>query len=130
MILDTSALVAIFFGEPEAESFSRLILDAEICRLSVVSHLEVSMVLERQAKAADARQLDLFLRSAGIVVEPVTLQQGRLARQAFYDFGRGRHRAKLNFGDCFSYALAKDLGEPLLFKGNDFLLTDIRVAMS
>ena len=98
--------------------------------MSVVSHLEVSMVLERQAKAADARQLDVFLRSAGIVVEPVTLQQGRLARQAFYDFGRGRHRAKLNFGDCFSYALAKDLGEPLLFKGNDFSLTDIRVAMS
>ncbi len=130
MILDTSALVAIFFEEPEAESFSRLILDSEICRMSVVSHLEVSMVLERQAKAADARQLDVFLRSAGIVVEPVTLQQGRLARQAFYDFGRGRHRAKLNFGDCFSYALAKDLGEPLLFKGNDFSLTDIRVAIS
>jgi ribonuclease VapC len=130
VILDTSALVAIFFEEPEAESFSRLILDSEICRMSVVSHLEVSMVLERQAKAADARQLDVFLRSAGIVVEPVTLQQGRLARQAFYDFGRGRHRAKLNFGDCFSYALAKDLGEPLLFKGNDFSLTDIRVAIS
>ncbi len=130
MILDTSALVAIFFDEPEAESFSRQILDAEICRLSVVSHLEVSMVLERQAKAADARQLDVFLRSAGVVVEPVTLQQGRLARQAFYQFGRGRHRAKLNFGDCFSYALAKDLGEPLLFKGNDFSLTDVRVARS
>lgn len=130
MILDTSALVAIFFDEPEAESFSRQILDAEICRLSVVSHLEVSMVLERQAKAADARQLDVFLRSAGVVVEPVTLQQGRLARQAFCEFGRGRHRAKLNFGDCFSYALAKDLGEPLLFKGNDFSLTDVRVARS
>jgi ribonuclease VapC len=130
VILDTSALVAIFFDEPEAESFSRQILDAEICRLSVVSHLEVSMVLERQAKAADARQLDVFLRSAGVVVEPVTLQQGRLARQAFYQFGRGRHRAKLNFGDCFSYALAKDLGEPLLFKGNDFSLTDVRVARS
>ena len=85
MILDTSALVAIFFDEPEAESFSRLILDAEICRLSVVSHLEVSMVLERQAKPTDARQLDLFLGSAGVIVEPATRQPGRLPRKAFCD---------------------------------------------
>ncbi len=130
MILDTSALIAIFFAEPEAENFSRLILDAETCRMSVVSHLEVSMVLERQAKPTDARHLDVFLQRAGVVVEPVTLRQGALARQAFYDFGRGRHRAKLNFGDCFSYALAKDMDEPLLFKGNDFLLTDVKVAVS
>jgi ribonuclease VapC len=128
VILDTSALIAIFFEEPEAEAFSQLILDAEICRISVVTHLEVSMVLERQAKSADARDLDVFLRSAAVVVEPVTLEQGVLARQAFYDFGRGRHRAKLNFGDCFSYALAKAMDEPLLFKGNDFSLTDVRPA--
>ncbi len=97
--------------------------------MSVVSHLEISMVLERQAKPTDARQLDMFLGRAGIGVEPVTLEQGAFARQAFYEFGRGKHRAKLNFGDCFAYALAKATDEPLLFKGKDFSLTDIRLAL-
>jgi ribonuclease VapC len=128
MILDTSALVAILFEEPEAESFARLILAADICRLSVVSHLELAMVLERQARPDAAWQAEAFLRAASIVVEPVTLQQGALARQAYYDFGRGRHRARLNFGDCFAYALAKAMDEPLLFKGRDFVQTDVRVA--
>jgi len=130
VILDTSALVAILFTEPEAESFSRLILEAEVCRLSVVNHLELSMVLDRQARPESSRQAEAFLRAAGIVMEPVTLQQGALARQAFYDFGRGRHRARLNFGDCFAYALAKSMDEPLLFKGADFAKTDVRVASS
>jgi ribonuclease VapC len=128
MILDTSALVAILFGEPEAESFARLILAAEVCRLSVVNHLELAIVLERQARPEAAWQAEAFLRAASIVVEPVTLQQGALARQAYYDFGRGRHRARLNFGDCFAYALAKAMDEPLLFKGRDFVHTDVRVA--
>ncbi len=128
MILDTSALVAILFGEPEAEHFTRLILAAEICRLSVVSHVELAIVLERQARPDASRQAEAFLRAASIVVEPVTLQQGVLARQAYYDYGRGRHRARLNFGDCFPYALAKAMDEPLLFKGQDFSLTDVRVA--
>lgn len=128
MILDTSALIAILFGEPEAEQFTRLIAEADICRMSVVTQLELTMVLERLAKPDTVRQAEAFLRVAGVVVEPVTLQQGLLARQAFYDFGRGRHRAKLNFGDCFPYALAKALNEPLLFKGNDFSRTDVRVA--
>jgi ribonuclease VapC len=128
MILDTSALVAILFGEPEAESFARLILAAEVCRLSVVNHLELAIVLERQARPEAAWQAEAFLRAASIVVEPVTLQQGALARQAYYDFGRGRHRARLNFGDCFAYALAKAMDEPLLFKGRDFAQTDVRVA--
>jgi ribonuclease VapC len=130
MILDTSALVAILFGEPEAESFARLILAAEVCRLSVVNHLELAIVLERQARPEAAWQAEAFLRAASIVVEPVTLQQGALARQAYYDFGRGRHRARLNFGDCFAYALAKAMDEPLLFKGRDFVQTDVRVARS
>jgi ribonuclease VapC len=128
VILDTSALVAILFEEREAENFARLILEADVCRLSVVSHLELSIVLERQAKPEAARQAEAFLRAAAIVVEPVTLQQGALARQAFYDFGRGRHRARLNFGDCFAYALAKAMNEPLLFKGHDFIKTDVRAA--
>ena len=128
MILDTSALVAVLFQEPEAENFARLILAADVCRLSVVNHLELAIVLERQARQDAARQAEAFLRAAAIVVEPVTLQQGALARQAYYDFGRGRHRARLNFGDCFAYALAKAMDEPLLFKGEDFVQTDVRVA--
>lgn len=128
MILDTSALVAILLEEPEAEDFARLILEADICRLSVANHLELSMVLERQARPEATRQAEAFLRAAAIVEEPVTLQRGILARQAFYDFGRGRHGARLNFGDCFAYALAKAMGEALLFKGRDFARTDVQVA--
>lgn len=104
MIIDTSALVAILFEEPEAEEFARLILNAEVCRLSVVNRLELAIVLERQAKPDAARQADAFLRLAAISEEPVTLQQGILARQSFYEFGRGRHRAGLNFGDCDEFA--------------------------
>ncbi|HEV2201630.1 MAG TPA: type II toxin-antitoxin system VapC family toxin [Bryobacteraceae bacterium] len=126
MILDTSALVAVLFEEPEAEKFARLILQADVCRISVVTHLELSIVLERQARPEAARQAEAFLRAASIVIEPVTLQQGILARQAYYDFGRGRHRARLNLGDCFPYALAKALNEPLLYKGDDFARTDVR----
>jgi len=128
VILDTSALVAILLEEPEAEDFARLILEADICRLSVANHLELSMVLERQARPEATRQAEAFLRAAAIVEEPVTLQRGILARQAFYDFGRGRHGARLNFGDCFAYALAKAMGEALLFKGRDFARTDVQVA--
>jgi len=128
VILDTSVLVAILFQEPEAEDFARLILAADICRLSVANQLELAIVLERQARPDAARQAEAFLRAAAIVVEPVTLQQGALARQAYYDFGRSRHRARLNFGDCFAYALAKAMDEPLLFKGRGFAQTDVRVA--
>lgn len=128
MILDTSALVAILFGEPEAEKFAGIISKTAVCRISVVTHLELSIVLERQARPEAARQAEAFLRAASIVIEPVTLQQGVLARQAYYDFGRGRHRARLNLGDCFPYALAKALDEPLLYKGDDFARTDVRAA--
>jgi len=86
------------------------------------------MVIENQLGSEGMRQAEAFFRRAGIVVEPVTLDQSELARQAFLDFGKGRHKAGLNFGDCFSYALAKAMGEPLLFKGNDFSQTDIGVA--
>ncbi len=81
-----------------------------------------------QAGPDAARQIDVLIRRAGVVIEPVSLEQGALARQAFLDFGKGRHRAELNFGDCFSYALAKATNEPLLFKGNGFALTDIAPA--
>ena len=128
MILDTSALVAILYREPEAAAFAQRIHDAAVCRLSVATHLELSMVIESQLGPEGTRQADAFLRRAGILIEPVTLEHGALARQAFLDFGKGRHKAGLNFGDCFSYALAKATGEPLLFKGNDFSQTDIQRA--
>ena len=128
MILDTSALVAILYREPEAKSFVERILAAAVSRLSVANWIELAMVVERQLGPDGMRQAEAFLRRAGVVVEPVTLEHGELARQAFLDFGKGRHKASLNFGDCFAYALARATGEPLLFKGGDFALTDIRPA--
>ncbi len=128
MILDTSAMVAILYREPEAADFARLIHDAEVCRISVASYVELSMAVENQLGPEGMRQTETFIRRAGIVIEPVTVDQGEHARQAFLDFGKGRHKAGLNFGDCFSYALAKATGEPLLFKGSDFGQTDIKPA--
>ena len=125
MILDTSALFAILYGEPERARFVERIHSADVCRMSVANHVELSMVVEGQLGSAGARQADAFLRRAGVVIEPVTLDQGELARQAFLDFGKGRHKASLNSGDCFAYALARATGEALLFKGADFALTDI-----
>ena len=128
MILDTSALVAVLYGEPEERDFVERIRAADVCRISVANHVELSMVVESQLGPDGARQADAFLRRAGVVVEPVTIEQGDLAGQAFLDFGKGRHKAGLNFGDCFAYALARATGKALLFKGDDFALTDIRRA--
>src|ERR1700722_12327955 len=113
MILDTSALIAILYGEPERAEFARLIHDADSCRVSVASFVELSMVVESQLGPEAGRQVDTLFRRTGIVIEPVTVEHGHLARQAFLDYGKGRHKAGLNFGDCFSYALAKATGEPL-----------------
>jgi ribonuclease VapC len=128
MILDTSALVAILYREPEAAAFAQAIHAADTCRISVANWVELSMVVERQLGPDGMRQAEAFFRRADIIVEPVTVEHGHLARQAFLDFGKGRHKAALNFGDCFSYALAKATGEPLLFKGEDFSRTDIQAA--
>jgi ribonuclease VapC len=128
MILDTSALVAVLYGEPEARDFVERIHAADVCRISVANHVELSMVVESQLGPNGTRQADAFLRRAGVVLEPVTIEQGDLARQAFLDFGKGRHKAGLNFGNCFAYARARATGEALLFKGDDFALTDIRRA--
>lgn len=128
MIIDTSALVAILYGEPEGPRFVQLIHDAETTRISVANYVELAMVVENQLGPDGMRQAEAFFRRAGISVEPVTLEHGELARQAFLDFGKGRHKAGLNFGDCFAYALAKTSGEPLLFKGNDFIQTDVEIA--
>jgi ribonuclease VapC len=129
MILDTSALAAIFFGEPEAARYTELIHDAERCQISAANFLELSIVIEAQIGAEALRQCDMFFRRARITIEPFTVDQAYIARQAFHDFGKGRHAAGLNFGDCFAYALAKITGEPLLFKGQDFKKTDVVPAL-
>ena len=128
MILDTSAVIAILYREPEAPEFAQSIHDADVCRISVANYVELSMVIQNQLGPEGMQQAEAFFRRAGVNIEPVTVDHGELARQAFLDFGKGRHKAGLNFGDCFSYALAKATGEPLLFKGNDFSQTDIKAA--
>jgi ribonuclease VapC len=128
MILDTSVLSAIFFREPEGDHYVQMIHDSDRCSISAANFVELSMVIEGQLGPEAGRQLDIFFRRAEIVIEVVTVEQAHLARQAFLDFGKGRHPAQLNFGDCFAYALARATGEPLLFKGTDFSKTDIRKA--
>jgi ribonuclease VapC len=125
MIVDTSALAAILFGEPEADQYTQLIHDADRCLISAGNFLELTMVIEGQLGAEAGRQCDTFLRRAGIAIEPFTVEQAHIARQAFLDFGKGRHPAGLNLGDCFAYALAKSTAEPLQFKGEDFRKTDL-----
>jgi len=129
MILDSSALVAILAGEPDAELYIQAISRAPRCRMSAGNFIELSIVVESQFPVEVLRQCDALFRRVGIVVEPVTVEHAHLARQAFHDFGKGRHAAGLNFGDCFAYALAKHSGEPLLFKGSDFGQTDIVSAL-
>jgi ribonuclease VapC len=129
VILDTSALAAIFFGEPDAALYIQLIHDADHCLMSAGNFLELSIVIEGQIGPNAGRQCDVFFRRANIIIEPFTVEQAHVARQAFLDFGKGRHAAGLNFGDCFAYALAKITGEALLFKGEDFKKTDIPFAL-
>ncbi|MGH9412572.1 MAG: type II toxin-antitoxin system VapC family toxin [Terriglobales bacterium] len=129
MILDTSAIVAILAQEPGADSYIEAISHAVACRISAANFVELSMVLEGQFGAELLRQSDALLRRISVVIEPVTVAQAHAARQAFHDFGKGRHPAALNFGDCFAYALAKLRSEPLLFKGNDFTQTDVVPAL-
>jgi ribonuclease VapC len=129
VILDTSALLAVLFGEKDAETYAQAISQADVCRISAATFVEVSIVVESQTGDAGSRQWDSFFRSAGISIEPVTEEQAHAARQAWSDFGKGRHAAGLNFGDCFPYALAKVSGEPLLFKGQDFRKTGILAAL-
>ena len=130
MILDSSPLIAILAREPDSEIYIRAIGRAPRCRISAGNFIELSTVIEGQFNAEVAQQCEALFRRVGIVVEPVTVEQAYLARQAFHDFGKDRHAAGLNFGDCFAYALAKVTGEPLLFKGEDFKKTDIVSALA
>jgi ribonuclease VapC len=128
MILDTSAIIAILFDEDDAEIYAQAITRADSCRLSAATFVETAIVVEAQTKNSGSRQLDAFIRRAGIAIDPVTEEQAHIARQAFIDFGKGRHPAALNYGDCFSYALSKATREPLLLKGKDFAKTDLTAA--
>ncbi len=128
MVIDTSAVLAILRNEPERRRFNQAI-EADTTRLmSVASFVEASMVMEARHGYDGIRDLDLFLARAEIELVPVDVNQSHIARQAFRRYGKGRHQAALNFGDCFTYALAKTTEEPLLFKGNDFSQTDIEAA--
>jgi len=128
MIIDTSAIIAILFEEDDAISYAKAITEADSCRISAATFVETAIVVEAQTRNNGGRQLDAFIRRAGIVIEPVTEEQAHIARQAFIDFGKGRHAAGLNYGDCFSYAISKASREPLLFKGKDFAKTDLSPA--
>ena len=128
MIVDTSAVLAILFGESEARHCDEAIAQAPRCRMSAVSFLEAAIVLESRSGAEAGHELDAFLEAAAIDLAPVTLDQAAAARRAWRRFGKGNHPAGLNFGDCFSYALAEAGREPLLFKGEDFARTDIEAA--
>lgn len=129
MIVDTSAVLAILFDEPDAATYAQAMSEADSLRMSAVNFVEAAIVVEVQTRSLGSRQFDAFFRRAGIVIEAVTEEQAHAARQAFTDFGKGHHAAGLNFGDCFAYALAKVTREPLLFKGRDFSKTDIPAAL-
>ena len=128
MIVDTSAVLAVLFGEPDAERYERAIAAAARCRMSAANFFEASMVVEGRAGTAGGRDLDYLMERGPIQLEPVTPDQAHAARRAWRRFGKGNHPAGLNFGDCFAYALAEVTREPLLFKGDDFALTDVEVA--
>ncbi len=130
MIADTSALIAILRDEDDAEVYAIAIAAADVCRLSAGSYLECGIVLDAQRDPIVSRALDELIEEAKMAVEAVTERQARLARQAYADFGKASgHPARLNFGDCLTYALATDLREPLLWKGNDFGHTGVRSAL-
>lgn len=130
MILDSSALVAILINEEGGDALSRVLDDQVVIRISAASYLETSIVIDSFRDPVLSVRFDEVLSDAKIAIEPVTEEQARIARQAYRDYGKGSgHPAKLNLGDCFSYALARVTREPLLFKGEDFIHTDIRPAM-
>jgi ribonuclease VapC len=130
MIVDTSALVAILRHEPEREKFAQTLDKAVILRISAATYLELSIVIDSHRNFALSMEIDEIIQKFNIHIEPVTAEQARIAREAYRSYGKGSgHPASLNFGDCFAYALARDKREPLLFKGDDFVHTDLRPAV-
>jgi ribonuclease VapC len=128
VIVDTSVVIAILRDEPDAATIREALGGPQPRRMSAVNYVEAGAVVDGNRNPVLSRRLDDLLREVEITLEPVTLIQAQIAREAFRDFGKGRHRAGLNFGDCFAYALAKEKGEPLLFKGDDFCHTDVEAA--
>ena len=128
MIVDTSAVLAVLFREPDARRYEDAMAEAWPRRMSVVALLEAAVVVEGRGGTAAGHELDVLLETAEVELVPLTLEHAAAARHAWRRFGKGNHPAALNFGDCFAYALAKVTGEPLLFKGDDFARTDIEAA--
>jgi ribonuclease VapC len=127
--VDTSAIIAILYREPEFDRFLGLISDAENCSLSTVNYFEAAMVLIGRGTPEAAKELDAFLVQTQMEVVPFDYELAIRARDAFVRFGKGRHPARLNLGDCVSYALARARGLPLLYKGEDFAKTDVLSAV-
>src|ERR1700689_1578471 len=125
MVIDTSALAAIFFHKPERDAFRNAIIAASSRLISAATVLEAGMVVEGRRGGGAGREFDLFIVRAQIQIVPIDAELADLARSAWRKYGKGRHPAGLNFGDCFSYALSKATGEPLLAKGADFASTDV-----
>lgn len=131
MIVDSSAILAILLKEPQGDACLQAVLDAPVRRMSAANLLEAAIVVDRLPERRYAAVFDGMIADLDIIIEPVTAQQARIGREARRRYGRGsRHRAHLNFGDCFAYALAKVYHEPLLFVGNDFIHTDLQPALS
>jgi ribonuclease VapC len=128
MIVDSSTIIAVLRDEPDAAAIVEALRRALIRRVSAVTYVEAAVVADNNRNPVLSRRFDDLIRDAQMLVETVTVRQAEIARQAYRDFGKGRHKAGLNFGDCFAYALAKEMDEPLLFKGNDFRHTDVEVA--
>ena len=129
MIVDTSGLVAIIKGESEGRLFLETMLAVEAVKLSAATYFECGMVIDRIDRGQAGIKVDRLLSRVDAEIIPVTLAHARIARAAYSQFGKGRHPARLNFGDCFAYALARETGEPLLYKGDDFALTDVEAAV-
>ena len=130
MIIDTSVLVALILREPEAMAYVVAMAAAPVRRLSAASYVELAAVIDGRRDPVLSNAIDPSIRASRIEIVPFTGEQARIARIAYQQFGRGSgHPARLNMGDCFAYALARDLGEPLLFKGGDFALTDIELVV-
>ena len=127
MVIDTSAVLAIFFAEPERKQFLDLILQSGRRLISAASVLESGIVLESKRGESAGREFDLFIVRTNLEVVPVDAEQIEAARSAWRRYGKGRHPAALNFGDCFTYALAKNSGEQVLAKGDDFARTDLEL---
>lgn len=129
MVLDSSAIIAILMQEPGSDDLIEVMESSGVLRLSAATLVETAIVMQARFGDAGERELDVLLHRIGVDVVPLSPEQAEIARSAYGRFGKGRHTAALNFGDCFPYALAACLGEPLLFTGNDFSQTDVTSAL-